>query len=214
MSRQIVLSATFRQDATLRPEVSILDPRFRLLAQGPSFSLSAPQFRDFFLHAAGLLDSTGAGDPPSSESTRPFRRSIYQLQHHPSPRALAESPSEDRCPINYFEPAPLAPRPGLTAQEFFLASRALATLLLTEHSQDAERAQAIYLRLIGRTPTAAESTELLAELESQRARVSSDNPDAPRLVQPQGSKIEVIELSAWSGLIESEFIQQRASRQR
>ena len=214
MSRQIVLSATFRQDATLRPEVSILDPRFRLLAQGPSFSLSAPQFRDFFLHAAGLLDSTGAGDPPSSESTRPFRRSIYQLQHYPSPRALAESPSEDRCPINYFEPAPLAPRPGLTAQEFFLASRALATLLLTEHSQDAERAQAIYLRLIGRTPTAAESTELLAELESQRARVSSDDPDAPKLVQPQGSTIEVIELSAWSGLIESEFIQQRASRQR
>src|SRR5262249_15281027 len=53
--RELVLSATYRQDARSRPELAGRDPRNRLLARGPRSRLTAEMVRDQALAASGLL---------------------------------------------------------------------------------------------------------------------------------------------------------------
>jgi hypothetical protein len=72
LCRQIVLSATYRQDSRLRPELRARDPDNGLLARGPSRRLSAEQTRDVALAASGL----GKGL---------YRRSIYSVWKRTAP---------------------------------------------------------------------------------------------------------------------------------
>ncbi len=53
--RQIVLSATYRQDSSATPEAYAKDPENRLLARGPRFRLPAEVIRDQALSVSGLL---------------------------------------------------------------------------------------------------------------------------------------------------------------
>jgi hypothetical protein len=53
--KQIVLSATYRQDSSVRPEMLARDPENRLLARGPRVRLPAELIRDHALSLAGLL---------------------------------------------------------------------------------------------------------------------------------------------------------------
>ncbi|MCY3001535.1 MAG: DUF1553 domain-containing protein [Planctomycetota bacterium] len=55
LHRRIVLSATYRQDATVTPQALELDPENRLLARGPRQRLTAEFVRDQALFASGLL---------------------------------------------------------------------------------------------------------------------------------------------------------------
>jgi len=57
--RQIVLSATYRQDSRYRPELD--DSENRLLARGPSFRLPAEMIRDQALAISGLLERKVGG---------------------------------------------------------------------------------------------------------------------------------------------------------
>lgn len=53
--RQIVLSATYRQDAKGKPEAFERDPKNQMLARGPRFRMDAEMIRDAALAASGLL---------------------------------------------------------------------------------------------------------------------------------------------------------------
>jgi hypothetical protein len=61
--REIVLSATYRQDARITPALLEKDPRNRLLARGPRQRLTAEMVRDQALAASGLLVPTLGGPP-------------------------------------------------------------------------------------------------------------------------------------------------------
>ena len=61
--RELVLSATYRQDARTTPELIEKDPRNRLLARGPRQRLTAEMVRDQALAASGLLTPTLGGPP-------------------------------------------------------------------------------------------------------------------------------------------------------
>jgi len=61
--REIVLSATYRQDARTTPALLEKDPRNRLLARGPRQRLTAEMVRDQALAASGLLVPTLGGPP-------------------------------------------------------------------------------------------------------------------------------------------------------
>lgn len=211
LCKQIVLSATFRQDSTLLPEVSLIDPTFRLLAQGPSFPLSGPQARDYLLASAGVLEE-GTGGAPQSPGIQPLRRSLYLVHRHAPPRPMRKDP--DRCPIDHRQPAHLAPRPSLTEEESLLASRALAIRILGDHSTDSQRLHDLYLRLLGRPPTEVEAAELQTELETQKVHFSPDDPNAPQLVHPGESSLDPAATAAWTALIQSDLIPLRAIRQR
>jgi hypothetical protein len=61
--RQIVLSATYRQDSRAAIELRQLDPENVLLARGPARRLSAEELRDSALALGGLLRGTIGGPP-------------------------------------------------------------------------------------------------------------------------------------------------------
>ena len=61
--KQIVLSATYRQDSVASAELRERDPANELLARGPRRRLSAEMLRDTALAASGLLDESRGGPP-------------------------------------------------------------------------------------------------------------------------------------------------------
>jgi mono/diheme cytochrome c family protein len=61
--RELVTSATYRQDATVTPDLVARDPRNRLLARGPRQRLTAEMIRDQALAASGLLSAKMHGPP-------------------------------------------------------------------------------------------------------------------------------------------------------
>jgi hypothetical protein len=61
--QQIVLSATYRQQADCAPELRAHDPENRLLARGPHVRLAAEMLRDGALAASGLLVERRGGPP-------------------------------------------------------------------------------------------------------------------------------------------------------
>src|SRR5205085_12028565 len=63
--KKLVLSATYRQDSKLRPDLQKKDPENILLARGPSQRLPAEMIRDTALLASGLLDPKLGGPPVS-----------------------------------------------------------------------------------------------------------------------------------------------------
>jgi len=63
MLREMVTSATYRQDSTTTPELLKHDPDNRLLARGPRQRLTAEMMRDHSLAAAGLISHKIGGNP-------------------------------------------------------------------------------------------------------------------------------------------------------
>lgn len=63
MLREIVTSATYRQDSTITAELEERDPDNRLLARGPRQRLTAEMVRDHSLSAAGLITHKVGGNP-------------------------------------------------------------------------------------------------------------------------------------------------------
>lgn len=117
--REIVLSATYRQDARTTPKLAARDPRNRLLARGPRSRLSAEMVRDQALAASGLLSEKMFGPPvmppqPEGIWNSPYnsakwetatgedrhRRALYTFMRRTAgyPSALVfDSPSREVC---------------------------------------------------------------------------------------------------------------------
>jgi len=55
LMKYMVMSATYQQESTLRPELISIDPNNEFLARGPSFRLPAEHIRDHALAVSGLL---------------------------------------------------------------------------------------------------------------------------------------------------------------
>jgi len=63
--RKIVLSATYRQESALRPDLRQKDPENLLLARCPRSAFLPEMIRDTALAASGLLDERIGGPPVS-----------------------------------------------------------------------------------------------------------------------------------------------------
>ncbi len=68
--KQVLMSATYRQAATITPEKRAKDPDNRLCSRGPRFRMDAEMVRDYALAASGLLSSKMYGP-----SVRPYQPS-------------------------------------------------------------------------------------------------------------------------------------------
>jgi hypothetical protein len=75
--REIVLSATYRQDATVSPEQRERDPRNVLYSRGPRTRLSAEMVRDQALAASGLLSRKLGGPPVMPLQPEGIWRTVY-----------------------------------------------------------------------------------------------------------------------------------------
>ena len=87
--KEIVLSATYQQSVTIRPDHQEIDPANRLLMRAPRTRLSAEQIRDQALSVAGLLHREVYGPsvmPPQPEGVWNVIRNVASWQTSPGPQ--------------------------------------------------------------------------------------------------------------------------------
>ncbi len=188
--KQIVMSATYRQAATLTPQKRELDPDNRLLSRGPRFRMDAEMVRDYALAASGLLVRQLGGpsvkpyQPPgvweaiamNVSDTRSYerdsggnlyRRSLYTFWKRMAPPAALEimnAPSREYCVVRRERTnTPLQALVTLNDEQFVEAARNLAQRALLDGGSDfPRRLHVIGLRLLAR-PLRPEEIRIIQE---------------------------------------------------
>ncbi|WP_047814673.1 DUF1553 domain-containing protein [Rhodopirellula islandica] len=185
MCRNIVLSATYRQDSRCTQEKFESDPTNQLLARGPSYRLAAEQIRDLALAASGLLNPEMGGPPVSpyqpgqdlwreSNGMSPayqqsvgkslYRRSLYSVWKRTSPlpnMMVFDASTREVCTVKRSRTnTPLQALVLLNDEQFIEATRVLATHLVSDQAPE-QRIENAFLKLAGRRPDATEREELV-----------------------------------------------------
>lgn len=208
--RQMVTSATFRQTATVTPELHKRDPENRLYARGPRFRLDAEQIRDNALFVSGLLNLQMGGrgvrtyQPPriwepvafvgsntmnytQDKGSALYRRSLYMFFKRTAPPphfANFDAPNrESSCGRRERSNTPLQALQLMNDVQHVEAARALAERLLTEGgSAPQERIRFLYRTVLSREPEAGEAAIVLTALEKYRARFQNDADAAKKVI--------------------------------
>ena len=222
--RNIVLSATYRQDSAIELQKLTADPENRLLARGPAHRYSAEQIRDLALAASGLLNPQLGGPPVSpyqpgedlwreangmspawqqSVGKSLHRRSMYSVWKRtvPLPNMLAfDSTTREVCTVERMRTnTPLQALVLLNDVQFVEAARVLAGNTLNASDVDAGIGQA-FQRLTGRKPDETEAELLRGLFHHERAYFTEHEPAARTLLElgdsPLQSDASVIDLAA------------------
>jgi hypothetical protein len=179
--RLIALSSVYRESSGLQPKMATVDPENRLLWRHSRRRLSLEEMRDSLLVAAGDLDGAVGGQ--SVEITRPpwsRRRTLYgfidrlNLQDFyrnfnlPTPDVNAGKRHDTTVPQQAL----------FVMNSPFVVERARALASKVAESDDAKRVRRLYLRALGRVPTAAE--EALALEFVRQAPGNTNAPPDPR----------------------------------
>jgi hypothetical protein len=195
--REIVLSATYRQDAGATPALVARDPRNRLLARGPRQRLTAEMVRDQALAVSGLLSAKLGGPtvmPMQPEGiwrtvynggkwvTSPgedaHRRAVYtfirRTSGYPSFQTF-DAPSREYCTVRRLPTnTPLQALVTMNDPVYLEAARALAELMATEGQTTEERIGAGWRRATGRSLCPKSLPPLLALHEDARRKFAAD----------------------------------------
>jgi hypothetical protein len=169
--KEIVMSATYRQDSHISDELKEKDPGNHLLARGPRVRLSAEQVRDQALAVSGLLSSKMYGksvmpyQPPGvwnsvysdeswTESTGEdrYRRSVYtyskRTSGYPSMMMFDASAREVCVSRRIRTNTPLQALVTLNDSSFVVASRNFAADMMKSGESPAEQIRAGYKKLL------------------------------------------------------------------
>ena len=214
--RNIVLSATYRQDSRFRTDID--DPENRRLARGPSFRLPAETIRDQALAASGLLVRDVGGpsvmpyqppgvwedltSPPShaeiyKEGTGKdlYRKSMYTFWRRAAPHpamAIFDAPSRDICTVE--RPAtntPLQALMTLHSPTNIEAARKLAERVLKQGLPDPVEEAALALRFtLARTATETERGILSGVYLDRLAHYLASPGDADKLLAIGASPVD------------------------
>ncbi len=227
--KKIVLSATYRQDSKLRPDLQKKDPENVLVARGPSQRLPAEMIRDTALAASGLLDEKEGGPPVSpympgdlwreSNSMSPayhqsvgadlYRRSLYTVWKRTAPMpdmTAFDSPSREICSVK--RTSTVTPQQAfilLNDTQFVEAARVLAERAIKEGgSVPRDRIRFVFRRLTARTPDASE-LNLLEELFAEQAVIFKTEPErAEKLIaageRKRDASLDPVELAAMTSV--------------
>lgn len=211
--RDVVLSATYRQDSRGAAEIVEADPENRLLSRGPAHRLSAEQIRDTALWVSGNLNSTIGGPPVSpyqpgedlwreSNSMSPtyrqsvgkdlYRRSIYSVWKRtaPLPNMVAfDSESREVCIMKRARTnTPLQALVLLNDVQFVEAARLLAQRTLELETGNEARIAWAFSSLTGRPPSDREGKVLSNLLAAEERHYTADPAAAEALVSLGDSK--------------------------
>jgi Protein of unknown function (DUF1553)/Protein of unknown function (DUF1549)/Planctomycete cytochrome C len=230
MMKLFVMSATYRQSSSLRPELREMDPNNRLLSSQNPRRLDAEFVRDNALSIAGLLNLDDIGGPSvkpyqpggyysnlqfpnrdyvADTDERQWRRGVYMHWQrtflHPM-LANFDAPMRDECTAN--RPLSNTPQQALTLLNdptFVEAARVFAVRLLNEKGDDATRISRAYEYALARVPKEKERNSLLALLKSQREAFGKAEEDASKLLkvglQPVcGDCTKPVEVAAWTSV--------------
>lgn len=229
MIRLMVSSATYRQDASLRPELRDIDPANRLLASQNPRRLDAEFVRDNALSIAGLMnpDIGGPSAKPyqpegyyanlqfpnreyeADKDDRQWRRGVYMHWQrtflHPM-LANFDAPNRDECTcIRTVSNTPQQALTLLNDPTFVEAARVFAQRIQREcKGPDAERIEHAFQIALARAPKDKEKQSLLTFLAAQRKTFASGESDAVKLVQtglaPEQDGGNARELAAWTSV--------------
>ncbi len=184
--RELVLSATYRQDATVTPSLRERDPANRLLARGPRTRLGAEMVRDNALAVSGLLSDKLFGPPvmplqpdgiwrvvyssqkwETSKDADAHRRALYTYWRRstPYPSLLTfDAPNRSVCAAKRTTTStPLQALVTLNDPVYMEAARALGERMAKKGGTKLEQQLAFGYRLTtGRAPTKADVKDLQA----------------------------------------------------
>lgn len=175
MLKEMVMSATYRQDSRVTPELLEVDPRNRLLARGPRVRLSAEQIRDQALAVSGLLSDKmyGPGVMPYqpdkvwqsvynsekwvlSEGEDRHRRAVYTFLKRTSPYPSAlmfDASSREVCQVRRITTnTPLQALVTLNDPVFIEAAEHLAKRMLETEGTAREMIRSGYTLALLREP--------------------------------------------------------------
>jgi hypothetical protein len=203
--RELVLSATYRQDAAARPELIERDPRNRLLARGPRNRLTAEMVRDQALAISGLLSPKMYGPPVmppqpdgiwrsaynsarwvNSTGEDRYRRALYtyckRTSGYPSFMTF-DAPSREVCTVRRVPSnTPLQALVTLNDPVYVECARALAGRMATGGIDDPAREIEIGWELAtGRPPAKDDLASLLGLYRRSLASFERDRDRAKRL---------------------------------
>ncbi|MGB0344691.1 MAG: DUF1549 and DUF1553 domain-containing protein, partial [Coraliomargarita sp.] len=183
--REMVLSATYRQDHASTPELSALDPQNLLLARGPRTRLSGEMIRDNALAVSGLIAHREGGPsvmPPqpegvwnapysgrkwvTAEGPDRYRRALYTFWSRSSPYPSLitfDVPTRDLCNIQRIPTnTPLQSLVTLNDPVYLECAQHLAKTM-QEFPEGALRERLAHAHLLTTQQTASEDTLNLLE---------------------------------------------------
>jgi hypothetical protein len=223
----MVVSAAYRRDSSLRPELRDADPNNRLLASQNPRRLDAEFVRDNALAACGLLDREMGGpsvkpyqpagyyanlqfpnrDYAADADDRQWRRGVYMHWQrtflHPM-LANFDAPMRDECAAaRIVSNTPQQALTLLNDATFVEAARVFAARLLELPGDDAVRMQTAFERTISRPARPAEAASLAAFLKSQRDYFQQNPAEAEKVQRTgiaQAKAANAVELAAWTSV--------------
>ncbi|MBS0205951.1 MAG: PSD1 domain-containing protein [Planctomycetes bacterium] len=219
--RTIVTSETYCQSSHLTPEMAERDPDNRLLARGSRFRMPSWMIRDEILAASGIL-VTNVGGPPVrpyqpdgvwEEATfggrrytvdpgeGRYRRSLYTFWRRiVGPTMFFDTPSRSVCSVKPTRTnTPLQSLALLNDPTYVDAARHLAQQLREQKLTAEERIRRIYLRVLGREPTASEQTVLQSGVQRRQALYAADLNAARQIanVSADDTSVDPADQAAW-----------------
>ena len=227
--REIVTSSTYRQTSRVRTEVVNADPGNRLLTYFPRQRLSAEAIRDQALYVGGLLKEKLGG--PSVKPYQPeglwqevamlqsntreymqgtgddlWRRSLYTYWKRaaPPPTMLTfDAPTREFCATRRLVTnTPLQSLALGNDPQFVEAARSAAERTMRAAGDDRVRAELLFRRATGTTPSPAVLDKLVETLAANRARYVAAPEEAAKLLAvgmaPRPSDLDPAELAAWT----------------
>jgi hypothetical protein len=196
------MSATYRQQSVITPQLIAKDPQNILLARGARFKMPAEMIRDNALSISGLLSPKIGGpsvypyQPPGlwealsdkswkylykeSEGEDLFRRSIYTIIKRSSPppfMLIFDAPDRNFCTVKRaVSSSPLQALALLNDPTFIESSKYIAGRMMQEGGTGVKEQLAYGFRLVtGRRPDAKE-TELLDRMYTNEDGLYNNNP--------------------------------------
>jgi len=212
LTRQIVLSTTYRQSAVVTPELLERDPENRLLARGPRFRLDAETLRDQALFVGGLLyeklggpsvkppqpkglwnavgytDSNTANFSPDEGHEAVHRRTLYTFIKRTSPppqMSTFDGPSRESCVVRRERSnSPMQALLLMNDPQYVECARGLAERVLREASQSEEKQAEFALRqCVLRKPTDQEIKGVVDDYHAFLTEYTADPEAAKALIQ-------------------------------
>lgn len=225
MHKQIVMSATYRQSSTARPELDERDPENELLSRQNRLRLPAEAIRDSALSASGLLNKAVGGksvfpaQPSSvaeltyswdaerwteSKGADKYRRGLYVFYQRTAPYPLLVNFDAPDTNVSASQRrrsnTPLQALNLLNDPAFLEAAQALARRIATsEHTDFDGRLDFAFMLCLGRQPTPGERRIMRENHRSYKALLDRDRQALNDLV-PGGSAGDSLEMAAWTGL--------------
>jgi len=198
--KEMVMSATYRQDSHISDELKERDPGNRLLARGPRVRLSAEQVRDQALAVSGLLSNKMFGKSvmpyqpagvwnsvysnerwKESPGEDRYRRSVYtyikRTSGYPSMMMFDASAREVCVSRRIRTNTPLQALVTLNDSSFVVASRNFAGFMMKSEKDPPEQIKAGYKRLLVRE-IPQKKLDILYDLYKNALKDYESNKDA------------------------------------